>query len=100
MVKEIIFIISLERIWLCVEFLLSSDEHNCYAIDPPSLQRNKNKQSALLSVLCNKMYFIVLAAHMHISMELDHGYDICQGWNIDAQATLKTHACLLGFMNG
>lgn len=64
---------------------------------PPSLQRNKNKQAALFSVLWNKMYLIVLAAHMHISMELDHDYDM--GWDIDAQATLKTHACLLGFMN-
>lgn len=66
---------------------------------PPSLQRNKNKQAALLSVLWNKVYLIVLAAHMHISMELNHGYGLCPGWDIDAQATLKTHACLLGFMN-
>lgn len=50
-------------------------------------------------MLCNKMYLTVLAAHTHISIERDHGCDICQGWDIDAQATLKTHACLLGLMN-
>lgn len=44
-VKEIIFIISLERLRLCVEFLLSSDEHNCYAIDSP-LVAEKQKQTS------------------------------------------------------
>lgn len=34
------------------------------------------------------MYLFILAVRMHIFTELDHDCDICQGQNIDTQATL------------
>lgn len=62
---------------------------------PLSLQKKKNKQAALLSVICNKMYLRFLLFTRTGFIELYHDCDICQGWTINTQATLMIRASVV-----